>query len=72
MHHGAAGNAYCAGPGTLVEAMGEGRAAGNQAVKVRRVDFFIIQRVDGPKALVVRDNNQKIRFGTRGGRPGSR
>ena len=68
VHHRAARDANRARPGTLVEAMGESCAAGDEPVKIWRVDFFIVQRIECAIALVIRNDDEEIGFGAREGR----
>jgi hypothetical protein len=48
-----------------MKAMGECRASLEQTIKIWRENLGIIQGVNGPKALVIGDEDEEIRFSGR-------
>jgi hypothetical protein len=43
-----------------MEAMGKSGSPGDQAVECRGLDFMIVEGIEGPKALVISDQDEKI------------
>ena len=60
--HGPGGHANRAGPGPLVERMGEGHALVHEPVHVGRPDFLIVQSMNAFTRLIVGENEQEIRL----------